>query len=216
MLGSHRSDELCPECLKRVALMEPEHGIGIEEEEGLADDFLPETTRRFRSGYPSFATLKDSGGERFGEYELIQSLGHGAMGEVFKARHVRLNRLVALKMIRHGGRHASEAERDRFLREAEAVARLDHPHIIVLYEAGEAAGQPCDELRCLWSVRCYALEPAVEPAQRLLEIANCRPWHADMRVPVRPGTEDTAAGYIQPREGSQHGVGKCRIGPTCR
>jgi WD40 repeat protein/tRNA A-37 threonylcarbamoyl transferase component Bud32 len=121
--------------------MEPAHGITIEEE-GLADDFLPETARRFRSAYPLFDAPSDSGGERFGEYELIQSLGHGAMGEVFKARHIRLNRLVALKMIRHGGRHASEAERARFLREAEAVARLHHPHIIVLYEAAEVAGQP--------------------------------------------------------------------------
>jgi len=63
------------------------------------------------------------------------------MGTVFKARHKRLNRLVALKLIRHGV-HASESERKRFLREAEAVARLQHPHIVTLYEFGEAEGQP--------------------------------------------------------------------------
>jgi WD40 repeat protein/tRNA A-37 threonylcarbamoyl transferase component Bud32 len=118
--------------------MEPEHG-GSAEDQALADDFLPESARRFRAGNRLFRTLSDSGGERFGEYELLQSLGRGAMGEVFKARHVRLNRLVALKMIR---RLASDDERHRFLREAEAVARLHHPHIIVLYEAGEIAGQP--------------------------------------------------------------------------
>jgi len=118
--------------------MESEHG-GTIDDEGLADDFLPESARRSRSGNRLFRALKDSGGERFGEYELLQSLGHGAMGEVFKARHARLNRLVALKMIR---RHASDDERLRFLREAEAVARLHHPHIIVLYEAGEVGGQP--------------------------------------------------------------------------
>src|ERR1051325_8173395 len=114
---------------------------GRVEDEGLADDFLPESTRRFRGGNQSFQTLTDSGGERFGEYELIELLGHGAMGEVFKARHLRLNRLVALKMIRQG-RHASQDERHRFLREAEAVARLHHPHIVLLYEAGEVDGKP--------------------------------------------------------------------------
>jgi len=137
-LGTLRSDGVCPECLKRVALMGSEYG-GAAEDEALADDFLPESARRIRTGNRLFPALKDSGGERFGEYELLQSLGHGAMGQVFKARHVRLNRLVALKMIR---RLASDDERHRFLREAEAVARLHHPHIIVLYEAGELAGQP--------------------------------------------------------------------------
>ncbi len=63
------------------------------------------------------------------------------MGSVFKARHVRLNRLVALKLI-HQGRRAVAADRKRFLREAEAVARLQHPHIVVLYEAGEIEGKP--------------------------------------------------------------------------
>ena len=139
-LGGSRGDGICPECVKRVALVESEHGCGADEE-GLADEFLPESARRFNTSNRLFHTLTDAGGERFGEYELIQSIGHGAMGEVFKARHIRLNRLVALKMIRRGC-HATEDERHRFLREAEAVARLHHAHIIVLYEAGEVDGQP--------------------------------------------------------------------------
>src|SRR5690349_1445485 len=88
-LRGSRGEGVCPECLKRVALMESRAG-GRVEDEGLADDFLPESTRRFRGGNQSFQTLTDSGGERFGEYELIELLGHGAMGEVFKARHLRL------------------------------------------------------------------------------------------------------------------------------
>jgi len=63
------------------------------------------------------------------------------MGEVFKARHIRLNRLVALKIVREG-RHALGDERRRFLREAEPWRGCNHPHIVVLYEAGEADGQP--------------------------------------------------------------------------
>jgi len=140
MLGGSRGDGICPDCLKRVALMDSRHGSRIHDQ-GEADDFLPESARRFRAGDRPFHALTDTGGERFGEYEIIQSLGHGAMGEVFKARHVRLNRLVALKVIREG-RYSSGDNRHRFLREAAAVARLHHPHIVVLYEAGEVDRQP--------------------------------------------------------------------------
>src|ERR1041385_5313013 len=140
MLGCVRGDGICPDCLKCVALMESRRGSTLDEE-GLADDLLPESARRLRIGNRLSHTLTDSGGERFGEYELMESLGHGAMGEVFKARHVRLNRLVALKMIREG-RYSSAEGKQRFLREAAAVARLHHPHIVVLYEAGEVERQP--------------------------------------------------------------------------
>lgn len=140
MIGGSRGDGICPECLKSVALIESRYESGVYEE-GLADDFLPESAKRFRAGNRIVRAPVESGVERFGEYELIASLGQGAMGEVYKARHVRLNRLVALKIVRKG-RHACGDERRRFLREAEAVARLHHPHIVVLYEAGEVEGQP--------------------------------------------------------------------------
>jgi serine/threonine protein kinase/tetratricopeptide (TPR) repeat protein len=66
-------------------------------------------------------------------YELLGELGHGGMGIVYKARQVGLNRLVAIKMIRDAA-HATSAERTRFLAEAEAVAQLQHPNIIHIYE----------------------------------------------------------------------------------
>jgi WD40 repeat protein/tetratricopeptide (TPR) repeat protein len=74
-------------------------------------------------------------------YELLGVLGRGGMGVVYKARHLALKRVVALKMIRSGG-HADDDERQRFRSEAEAVARLQHPNIVQVHEVGEHEGLP--------------------------------------------------------------------------
>jgi serine/threonine protein kinase len=74
-------------------------------------------------------------------YEMLAVLGCGGMGMVYKARHIQLNRLVALKMIVSGA-HAGPTERARLRAEAEAIARLHHPHIVQIYEVGEHAGLP--------------------------------------------------------------------------
>ena len=74
-------------------------------------------------------------------YEILSELGRGGMGVVYLARQLDLNRPVALKMIL-SGEHAGVAERDRFRREAEAVAALQHPNIVQIFEVGESHGRP--------------------------------------------------------------------------
>jgi len=72
-------------------------------------------------------------GSRIGPYEIVAPLGAGGMGEVWKARDTRLDRLVAVKTI-----HAPFTE--RFEREARAISALNHPHICTLYDVGEHEG----------------------------------------------------------------------------
>lgn len=73
---------------------------------------------------------------RLGKFELLEELGMGSFGQVFRARDTELNRIVAIKMLR-AGRLASREEVDRFVREARSAAQLKHPGLVALYETGQ-------------------------------------------------------------------------------
>jgi tRNA A-37 threonylcarbamoyl transferase component Bud32 len=76
---------------------------------------------------------------QIGDYDILEELGHGNEGVIYRARHRKIDRVVALKMIRTG-RLASDADRERFVAGIQAAATLAHPNIVPIYEVGEHAG----------------------------------------------------------------------------
>jgi serine/threonine protein kinase/uncharacterized caspase-like protein len=116
-------------------------------------------------------------------YEILEELGRGGMGVVYKARQVSLNRIVALKMIL-SGQFAGAAQRQRFRTEAEAIARLQHPNILQIYDFGEHDGLPyfalefCEGGSLFWRLRNGPKVMGPDEAARLVEALARAAHHA--------------------------------------
>src|SRR5262249_30129247 len=99
----------------------------------------PESWTETAVGPPATATRvfpAPTGAPEVPGYEIMGTLGRGGMGVVYKALHRKLNRVVALKMVL-GGTGSGADDRQRFRGEAEAVARLQHPNIVQVFEVGD-------------------------------------------------------------------------------
>ncbi|AMY09567.1 Serine/threonine-protein kinase PrkC [Luteitalea pratensis] len=107
-------------------------------------------------------------GERVGSYEILSHLGSGGMGEVYRARDVRLGRTVALKVVAPHIAGSADADlRARFEREARAIAALDDPHICSVYDVGEHDGL------------LYLVMPCLEGQTLAARLATTRPLPLD-------------------------------------
>jgi serine/threonine protein kinase/ABC-type phosphate/phosphonate transport system substrate-binding protein len=121
---------LCANCLLKLALEPPREAMAPLQP--AANDDQP-SAAEVSAGPPE--------DHYFGDYQLLEMIGRGGMGVVYKARQRHLNRLVALKMVQNW-RDASLDTLARFQIEARAAASLDHPNIVPTYQIGELKGQP--------------------------------------------------------------------------
>ena len=171
------ADEICINCLLRSAVAEDDADLG-------------KTPRRSDQLTPG----NNGAPIEFGDYELLEEIGRGSQGVVYRARQKSLNRVVALKVIALG-HWATEPHVKRFRREAEAAARLNHPGIVPIYEVGERDGA-CyfsmglvegGQLDAILEREPMAIRSAVELIVKLAQTLQYAHEHNILHRDIKPG-----------------------------
>ena len=185
--------KFCRRCGAAIPPDSPQHSCGAclletglgsdeaEREEGGSACSAEAAAKAFGERVPPSPMLMD-----FGDYELLEQIGRGGQGVVFRARQKSLNRTVALKIIGLG-QWATKAHLKRFRLEAEAAARLEHPGIVPIHEVGERDGS------------CYFSMKFVEGGQ-LDEVARREP------MPIRQAVELIAKVARTVHYAHEHGI----------
>src|SRR5438067_11424303 len=173
----------CRKCGAAIPPDSPQHSCGAcLLETGLnSDEAVAGVDDPVRANISPSPMLMD-----FGDYELLEQIGRGGQGVVFRARQKSLNRTVALKVI-NLGQWASKAHVRRFRREAEAAAGLEHPGIVPIHEVGERDGS------------CYFSMKFIEGGQ-LDEVVKREP------MSIRQGAELIANVARTVHDAPEHGI----------
>jgi TolB-like protein/predicted Ser/Thr protein kinase len=176
---------LCTACVLETALgILPDAPVAGVGDSGNVDE-LSRDNAKDTSGVKEAVRTASMLGE-LGDYELLEEIGRGGQGVVFRARQKSLNRTVALKVISLG-QWASKAHLKRFRLEAEAAAKLEHPGIVPIHEVGERDGS------------CYFSMKFVEGGQ-LDEVARREP------MPIRQAAELVAKVARTVHYAHEHGI----------
>ncbi len=161
----------CPACLVRLCVT---GGLGVEADEPDDENPSPEID-------PTTGKIPP---RHLGDYELIDEIGRGGMGVIYRARQEGLNRFVAVKVLL-AGQFASPSFFDRFRHEAEAAASLNHPNIVSVYEIGAHLGQPYFSMELIEGRSLAELvrdQPmAARPAAQLLKTVAEAVYYAHKR-----------------------------------
>jgi hypothetical protein len=162
----------------------PFDAIGAETSNLAAEGFPQTDSTQAWPGRPS----------RLGDYEVLEQVGSGGMGVVYKVRDLALNRVLALKTIRHVG-PASDPAMDRFFREARICGQLHHPSIVPIYAVGEVDGMPYvvrpfiegEDLRAfLKKAGCLPARDAAEIVAEVADILDFAHRHGVIHRDVKP------------------------------